>query len=38
MRLHELNAEVCAKVPTFNGLIFALRKYLEEGLYIGSLG
>ncbi|MFT5871482.1 MAG: ATP-dependent helicase/nuclease subunit B [Clostridium sp.] len=23
--------EVCAKVPTFNGLIFALRKYLEEG-------
>ena len=24
-------SEVCAKVPTFNGLIFALRKYLEEG-------
>ena len=27
---HELY-NVCAKVPTFNGLIFALRKYLEEG-------
>ncbi|MBK5241029.1 MAG: helicase-exonuclease AddAB subunit AddB [Clostridium sp.] len=23
--------KVCAKTPTFNGLIFALRKYLEEG-------
>ncbi|MBU3142634.1 PD-(D/E)XK nuclease family protein [Clostridium sp. CF012] len=32
---HELS-EVCAKVPTFNGLIFALRKYLEEG-YISPL-
>ncbi|MGH4123001.1 MAG: helicase-exonuclease AddAB subunit AddB [Clostridium sp.] len=29
-------SEVCAKVPTFNGLIFALRKYLETG-YISSL-
>jgi len=32
---HELS-EVCAKVPTFNGLIFALRKYLETG-YISHL-
>ena len=32
---HELS-EVCAKVPTFNGLIFALRKYLETG-YIAPL-
>ncbi|MBZ9689234.1 exodeoxyribonuclease V subunit gamma [Clostridium estertheticum] len=32
---HELS-EVCAKIPTFNGLIFALRKYLEEG-YISPL-
>ncbi|MGK0468142.1 PD-(D/E)XK nuclease family protein, partial [Clostridium sp.] len=23
--------QVCAKTPTFNGLIFVLRKYLEEG-------
>ncbi|MBU3188461.1 exodeoxyribonuclease V subunit gamma [Clostridium bowmanii] len=28
--------EVSAKTPTFNGLIFALRKYLEEG-YISPL-
>ena len=28
--------EVCAKVPTFNDLTFALRKYLEEG-YISEL-
>lgn len=27
---HELY-QVCAKVPTFNDLIFALRRYLEEG-------
>ncbi|MCJ7688914.1 MAG: PD-(D/E)XK nuclease family protein, partial [Clostridiaceae bacterium] len=27
---HEMQ-NVCAKTPTFNGLIFALRKYLEEG-------
>lgn len=27
---HEME-QVCAKTPTFNGLIFALRKYLEEG-------
>jgi ATP-dependent helicase/nuclease subunit B len=27
---HEMQ-EVFAKIPTFNGLIFALRKYLEEG-------
>ena len=32
---NELN-EICAKVPTFNGLIFALRKYLEEG-YISDV-
>ncbi|MGV8983074.1 helicase-exonuclease AddAB subunit AddB [Clostridium sp.] len=32
---HELR-EVSAKTPTFNGLIFALRKYLEEG-YISPL-
>ena len=32
---HELR-EVSAKIPTFNGLIFALRKYLEEG-YISPL-
>ncbi|MCB2293994.1 helicase-exonuclease AddAB subunit AddB [Clostridium algoriphilum] len=27
---HEMR-QVCAKVPTFNDLIFALRRYLEEG-------
>ncbi|MBZ9625503.1 exodeoxyribonuclease V subunit gamma [Clostridium sp. FP2] len=32
---HEMS-EVCAKVPTFNGLIFTLRKYLETG-YISEL-
>ncbi len=32
---HELT-EVSAKIPTFNGLIFALRKYLETG-YISPL-
>jgi len=28
--IHELY-QVCAKIPTFNDLIFALRKYLEDG-------
>ena len=32
---HELY-QVCAKIPTFNDLIFALRKYLEDG-YISPL-
>ncbi|HEY8889951.1 MAG TPA: helicase-exonuclease AddAB subunit AddB [Clostridium sp.] len=32
---HELY-QVCAKIPTFNNLIFALRKYLEDG-YISDL-
>ena len=41
--LHDMNSlssmqearemqQVCAKVPTFNDLIFALRKYLEDGI------